>query len=75
MKLRVAIVGCGCIIDKHVAALRKIEDVKLVAVCDLNKELANQAALKYRIDKFYSDFSELLFKEKPDGPTVRLISD
>jgi len=66
MKLRVGIVGCGHIIDKHVAALRKIKDVKLVAACDLNKELANQAALKYGIDKSYSDFSELLFKEKPD---------
>ncbi len=65
MKLRVGIIGCGYIIDSHVAALRKIRDVEVVAVCDLNKELANQTAIKYGIDKSYSDFSELL-KEKPD---------
>jgi len=65
MALRVGIVGCGRVMDSHIAALKKIKDVKLAAVCDLNEELAKQAASSYSIDRFYTDFSELL-KEKPD---------
>ena len=49
MKLRVGIVGCGRIIKNHISALRKINDVKLVAVCDLNTELAYNTASKYGI--------------------------
>jgi predicted dehydrogenase len=66
MKLKVGIVGCGVIIEKHIAALKNIRDVELVAVCDLNKELARQVASKYGIKKSYSDFTALLDAEKPD---------
>lgn len=66
MKLRVGIVGCGFIIENHIAPLKQIKDIELVAVCDLNKELAQQIALRHGIKKAYSDFSELLSIEKPD---------
>lgn len=66
MSLRVGIIGCGRVTDSHIAALRSIRDVKLVGVCDLNRELAEQTALNYGIGRFYTDFSELLFNEKPD---------
>lgn len=37
---RIAIVGCGRIVKKHIEALKEVENVKLKAVCDCIYERA-----------------------------------
>lgn len=46
-KFKVAVVGCGGIGNAHCAAWSRLEDVELVAVCDLKQEKALAYAEKY----------------------------
>lgn len=64
--LRVALVGCGQIADMHIAEIQKIKGVELVAVCDQSEIMAEQAAVRFGVRKFYTDLSRLLQDERPD---------
>jgi predicted dehydrogenase len=64
--LTVAVVGCGLIAATHLAALQTITGVRLAAVCDSNEQLAREMAVKFGIDHFFTDISELLSKTHPD---------
>lgn len=55
---KVAVVGCGGIGNAHCAAWGRLEDVKLVAVCDLNKERADALGEKYNCAVCY-DIADL----------------
>lgn len=67
-QLRVAVIGCGGIAGaKHIPALLKIKEVRLVALCDIILEKAVDYKAKYAPDAaVYADYRELLEKEKPD---------
>ncbi|MFC1979431.1 Gfo/Idh/MocA family protein [Chloroflexota bacterium] len=64
--LRVSIVGCGTVTQWHIVSLLKNKNVELVAICDRNEDLARRAAIKFNIDRYYSDFSKMLLNEKVD---------
>ena len=51
---KVAVVGCGTIGNAHCAAWSRLENVELVAVCDLAKEKADAFAEKYNCQAVYS---------------------
>lgn len=63
-KLQVAVIGCGGIANqKHFPALTSQKDkCEIVAFCDIVKERAEQAAIKYGVEgsKVYTDYNELL---------------
>jgi len=64
---KIGIVGCGGVAQaRHLPALVKMKDVHIAAVCDMNEKLVRDVARKYRIAGCYSDFSEMLAKEKLD---------
>lgn len=68
-KLRIGIVGCGGIANgKHMPALSRLNDVEMVAFCDIIKERAEKAAEQYGIPGagVYEDYKEMLAKEKLD---------
>jgi predicted dehydrogenase len=65
-KLKVAILGCGKIADAHAELVRTSHLARLVAACDLEPLMAEQLALRYGIERFYSDFSQMLEHERPD---------
>ena len=68
-KLRVGIIGCGGIANgKHMPSLKKIEEVEMVAFCDIILERAEKAAKEYGVDgaKVYEDYNEMLKNEKLD---------
>ena len=46
--------------------MRKIKDVELVTVCDMNEGLARQMASKFNISRYYTDFSRMLLEEEVD---------
>src|SRR5690606_4967647 len=62
-KLKVAIVGCGGIANgKHLPSLSKVEQVELVAFCDIEVDRAEKAAAQYGVAdaKVYENYKELL---------------
>ncbi|PAV31235.1 oxidoreductase [Virgibacillus profundi] len=62
-KLKVAIIGCGGIANgKHFPSLKKIEQVELVAFCDIDLEKAQAAAEAYGTAGavVYEDYKQLL---------------
>src|SRR4030042_206900 len=63
--LRVGIVGCGFIAQtQHIPSLLKIKDVEIAAICDMNEDLAKRVAERFHIDRYYTDFSEMLERER-----------
>ncbi len=59
MKLNICIVGYGAIGPVHANAIKKIKNVTLYAVCDINDSRARQCADEYNCI-VYNDFEEML---------------
>jgi len=66
---RVGIVGCGGIANgKHMPSLSKLDNVSMVAFCDIIPERAEEAAAKFGAPeaKVYADYKEMLAEEQLD---------
>jgi predicted dehydrogenase len=62
-KLKIGIVGCGGIANgKHLPSLKKLENIEMVAFCDIIEEKAKEAADQFGTEgaKVYTDYKELL---------------
>ncbi|WP_042166010.1 Gfo/Idh/MocA family protein [Paenibacillus gorillae] len=60
---KLAIIGCGGIANgKHLPSLSKLNNVDIVAFCDIVEERATEAASKYGAEgaRVYTDYTELL---------------
>lgn len=67
MSLKIALVGCGKIADGHIEEIQKMpEKAQVVAVCDLERLMAEQVAVRYKVPAYYDRFEEMLEREKPD---------
>ncbi len=63
---RYAIVGCGGIANgSHLPAVKRLDNVDLVAVCDIAEDRAKAAAQEYGGEAF-TDLDEMLNKMKPE---------
>ena len=65
-KLRVGVIGCGRISVRHLLPLTSIDEVELVACCDIKKDRADEAAEKYGSKAYYS-YEEMIDSEKLDA--------
>lgn len=65
-QLEVAVVGCGHIADGHVGEIAKLEEGRVVAVCDAEPLMAEQLAVRHGVERWYSDFQAMLERERPD---------
>jgi predicted dehydrogenase len=63
--LRAAIVGAGWIANDHVSVLRRLGEVEIVAVCDLDAERAERLAPPGA--RTYRDWGDLLEREELDA--------
>lgn len=63
----VAVVGCGGISGYHIPALSSVERARVVAVCDTNARRAESTARKYKINKWFTDYDDLLAAEDVDA--------
>lgn len=66
--LKYALIGCGRISPNHIAAA-KANDLNIVAICDIVPENMKDKVLKFELGnevKQYTDYREMLKKEKPD---------
>ena len=50
---KVAIIGCGAILNRHVSAVKENSNFELVAVCDTQKSVADSKSKKYGCSVFY----------------------
>lgn len=65
-KLRVGLIGCGRIVSQHLAAIATLKNqIKLMAVCDTNREIAKEVGLKYKVP-FYTNYQDLLKRKDLD---------
>ena len=68
---RVAILGCGQIAQQHMKNYRGLDDVRMVAFCDLDASAAQRAAAEHGGDAL-SDFREVLERDDVDAVDVCL---
>lgn len=54
MKNKVAIIGCGAIFNRHADAIKNTDNFELVAVCDVQKEIADDKSKTYKCKPYYS---------------------
>ncbi|MDH3662876.1 MAG: Gfo/Idh/MocA family oxidoreductase [Alphaproteobacteria bacterium] len=64
--LRAGVIGCGFFAANHLHAWRQIDDVELVAVCDIDRAKAEAAAGTHGVPSVYSDAEAMLAAEKLD---------
>lgn len=69
-KFRVAFVGCGGIAQTHMAALKRIPEVEVVAGVDILSERLDNFQEKWGVEKLYKDWKTMLKEVKPDGVSV-----
>ena len=65
-RYRVGVIGCGFFAENHLAAWASMEDVDLVAVCDLDGAKAESAAARHGAGAAYTDAAEMLARETLD---------
>ncbi len=70
-KLRVAIIGCGRISVMYFSSLSFSKTAEMIACCDIKEDRAEAAARKYNITP-YTDYKEMIDKEKPDAVYICL---
>lgn len=63
-KIGIGVIGCGSIAElAHFPSIQKIEDVELVAVCDINEERARKAKEKWGAREYYTDYKKMLERD------------
>jgi predicted dehydrogenase len=64
--IRVAIVGCGKVADKHASQVLRIPDARLVGACDREVLMAAQLAERFGIDGHFDELAAMLATVRPD---------
>jgi predicted dehydrogenase len=59
-QINLVIVGCGYVAEGHLTAWKKIPEATILAVVDLNQELAKQTAQRWGIRNYYSTLKEAM---------------
>jgi len=68
--IRVGVIGCGQIGTKHLERYQKIPGAKVVAVCDIIRERADQASKRFGAPYAFKKFRELLAMDEIDAVDV-----
>lgn len=67
-KYKVALVGCGVISKNHLTALADLDNVEVVALCDVKTERAQSRRDEFKLNsKIYSSYEDMLKSEKLDS--------
>ena len=65
-ELKGVAVGAGYFSQFHFDAWRRIQGVRLTAICDVRADTAARAAHEYGIEKHYDNYAQMLDREQPD---------
>lgn len=79
--LRIGLIGCGYIANKHLNTIVQSDDISLTAVSDIQKEKMEEAAHLYRENKgenksiaLYKNYHDMLIDPKVDAVVIAVIS-
>ncbi len=64
--VNVGIVGCGMIAGTHLSILKKIKNANIVSLCDPDRETTKKLGRQFNAANVYSDYDEMLRKERLD---------
>jgi len=67
MAYKLGLIGTGRIAEKHLAVIKKIKELEVVAASSRTKKKLKKFAKKFKIKKTYSDIDKMLKTEKLDG--------
>ncbi len=67
--LKVAVIGVGSMGSNHARVYSEMSDARLVAVADSRQQAADSAARRWGT-RAYTDFREMLDKERPDAISI-----
>ena len=68
--IKVGIIGAGNIANCHIIAYQKCKDIEVVAVCDINRERAENFARQYSITHVYDNHLKMFEDETLDAVSV-----
>jgi predicted dehydrogenase len=71
-KLVVGVAGAGFAGRAHMEGYKNTEDAELIAICDVSRERAQEAADKYSIPKVFTDFNEMISLAELDAVSICL---
>lgn len=73
--MKYALIGCGRVAPCHIKAAQK-NGLEIVALCDCDIEKAKKLAAENGVEKaaFYSDYKEMIKKERPEIVSIAAIS-
>ena len=69
--IKIGMIGCGKISDAHISAIDRIEDAKIVAVCDISEESLNTAVSKTDAVA-YTDYKRMIEETQLDLVIINL---
>lgn len=70
-KLKVGIISAGGIVRwAHLPAIKKIDNIEVVAICDVNEEQAITVASEYDIKLCYKDYKQMLAEANIDAVII-----
>ncbi|MCW4048003.1 MAG: Gfo/Idh/MocA family oxidoreductase [Candidatus Bathyarchaeota archaeon] len=64
--MKVGVIGCGGIAPLHIKAYKRLVDVEVVGLADLNIERAKSLAAEFNVPKTFGNYIEMFEKEKLD---------
>lgn len=70
--VKIGVIGAGSFAEHHLKELAKVTCAKVVAICDINKELADEKAKLFNIESVYYNHHDLLAREDIDAVTLPL---
>lgn len=64
--MKAALIGAGQIARQHLACLQTLPGVEVAGVCDLSPAVAEAAAERYGVGRWFTDHRKMLDEVKPD---------
>jgi len=68
--IKIGVIGAGSISKIHLDSYKNNSGCEVLAIADLNIDLANQRAREYGIAKVFTDYKELLADEEIDAVSI-----
>lgn len=68
--VKIGLIGAGGIAQTHLRALKAVEGIEVVAICDIIKERAETSAKKYGIPLVFEDYNKILEMDEVEAVSV-----
>ena len=70
--IRIGLIGAGQRGQQHLETYQHVPGAEIVAIADINEDLAQRVAVQYKIPIVYTDYSDLLQRDDLDAVDICL---